>query len=45
MKLCVCRSRDGLVYVHGLVRDQAECDMTGERLRKYDDTVECETSW
>jgi hypothetical protein len=45
MVLCVCRSRDGLVYVHGYVRDQAECDMMRERLRKYDDTVECEASW
>ncbi len=45
MEFCVCRSRDGRVYVHGHVRDRAECDAIGERLRKYDDTVECETSW
>jgi hypothetical protein len=33
-----------LVYVHGYVRDQAECDAMRERLRRFDDTVECEVS-
>jgi hypothetical protein len=44
MEICVCRSRDGTVYVHGHVRDRAECDAMEERLRRFDDTVECETT-
>lgn len=43
--LCVCRSRDGRVYMHSSVREWSECEAIEEHLKRLDDTVECEMSW